>query len=73
MQGIIVICVSGINRQEEYCLSSTRILTSRNQPVVDNRVKIECTSNVVDVMNIPLSIITLSFNVGSMRLFPECP
>ena len=36
--------------QEEYCLSSARILTSRYQSIVDNRVKIERTSNVVDVM-----------------------
>ena len=45
-----MIFVSWINGQEEYCLSSARILTSRYQSIVDNRVKIERTSNVVDVM-----------------------
>ena len=45
-----MIFVSGINGQEEYCLSSARILTSRYQSNVDNRVKIERTSNVVDMM-----------------------
>ena len=45
-----MIFVSWINGQEEYCLSSARILTSRYQSIVDNREKIECTSNVVDVM-----------------------
>ena len=42
--------VSWINRQEEYCLSSAQILTSRYQSIVDNRMKIECASYVVDVM-----------------------
>ena len=45
-----MIFVSWINGQEEYCLSSARILTSRYQSIVDNRVKFECTSNVVDAM-----------------------
>ena len=45
-----MICVSWINGQEEYCLSSAQILTSRHQSIVDNRVKIECASDVVDVM-----------------------
>ena len=47
---IFMICVSWINGQEEYCLSSSQILTSRYQSIVDNRTKIECASNVVDVM-----------------------
>ena len=47
---IFMIFVSWINGQEEYCLSSAQILTSRYQSIVDNGVKIECTSNVVDVM-----------------------
>ena len=47
---IFMICVSWINGQEEYCLSSAQILTSRYQSIVDNRVKIERASNVVDVM-----------------------
>ena len=45
-----MIFVSWINGQEEYCLSSDRILTSRYQSIVDNRMKIERASNVVDVM-----------------------
>ena len=45
-----MIFLSWINWQEEYCLSSARILTSGYQSIVDNRVKIECTSKVVDVM-----------------------
>ena len=47
---IFMIFVSWINGQEEYCLSSAGILTSRYQSIVDNRVKIECASDVVDVM-----------------------
>ena len=31
-------------------LSSAQILTSRYQSIVDNRLKIDCTSNAVDVM-----------------------
>ena len=42
--------VSWINGQEEYCLSSAQILTSKYQSIVDNRMKIECASNVVNVM-----------------------
>ena len=47
---IFVTFVSWINGQEEYCRSSAQVLTSRYQSIVDNRVKIECTSNVADVM-----------------------
>ena len=47
---IFMICVSWINGQEERRLSSAQILTSRYQSIVDNRVKIERTSYVVDVM-----------------------
>ena len=38
--------VSGINRQKEYCLSLARILTSRYQSIVDDRMKIKRTSNI---------------------------
>ena len=65
---IFMIFVSWINGQEEYCLSSARILTSRYQSIVDNRVKIERTSNVVDVMEYS----TLNYYIV-MRLCPECP
>ena len=46
---IFVTFVSWINGQEEYCLSSAQILTSRYQSIVDNRMKIESASNVVNV------------------------
>ena len=47
---IFMIFVSGINGQEEHCLSSAQTLTSKCQSIVDNRVKIENVSNVVQVM-----------------------
>ena len=52
MFSIFMICVSWINGQEEYCLSSAQIFTSRYQSIVDNRIKIERASKVVDVMEI---------------------
>ena len=60
---IFMICVSWINGQEEYCLSCAQILTSRYQSIVDNRVKIERTSNVEDVMECP----TLNDNIVLLR------
>ena len=45
--------VSWINRQEEHRLSSAPILTSKYQSIVDNRMKIERASDVVDVMEHP--------------------
>ena len=45
-----MIFVTWINGQEECCLSFARILTSRYQSIVDIRMKIERTSNVVHVM-----------------------
>ena len=50
VQDLYAFCLSRINRQEEHSLSSARILTSRYQSIVDNRVKIERASYVVDVM-----------------------
>ena len=47
---IFVTFVSWISGQEEYCLSYAQILTSKYQSIVDNRMKIECASNVVNVM-----------------------
>ena len=47
---ILMPFVSGINRQDECCLSLAWILTSKYQSTVDDRTKIECASNVVDVM-----------------------
>ena len=46
---ISVTFISWINKQEEHCLSSAQILTSMYQSIVDNRMKIECASNVVNV------------------------
>ena len=46
---ISVIFVSWINRQEEHCLTSAQNLTSKNQSIFDNRVKIECASYMVNV------------------------
>ena len=42
--------VSEINREKEYCLSSAQILTSRYQSIVDDRMKIERTSNMVNML-----------------------
>ena len=47
---IFMIFVSWINEQKKYCLSSAQILTSRYQSRVDDGMKIERTSNVVDAM-----------------------
>ena len=46
---VFVTFVSWINRQEEHRLSSAQILTSRYQSIVDNRVKIECAPNMINV------------------------
>ena len=45
---VSVTFISWIHRQEEHRLSSAQILTSRYQSIVDNRMKIECASNVVN-------------------------
>ena len=45
-----MICVSWINGQEEYCLSSAQFLTSKYQSIVDDRMKIKRTSNTVNMM-----------------------
>ena len=42
--------VSGINKQKEYCLSLAWVLTSRYQSIVDDRMKIKRTSNMVNMM-----------------------
>ena len=41
--------VHKVNKQEEYCLSLARILTSKYQSRVDDRMKIERTSNMVNM------------------------
>ena len=42
--------VSGINRQKEYCLSLAWTSDSRYQSIVDDRMKIESTSYVVNML-----------------------
>ena len=59
---------SQISGQEEYCLSYALILSSRNQSIVNNRKKIECASDVVDVMDFFHSHNISSF-VESITLF----
>ena len=47
---IFVTFVHRINKQEEYCLSLARILTSKYESRVDDRMKIERTSNMVNML-----------------------
>ena len=47
---ILMLFVSRISRQEEYCLSLYCILTSKYQSIVDDRMKIKGTSNKVNVL-----------------------
>ena len=47
---ILVTFVHRINKQKEYCLSLARILTSRYESRVDGRMKIERTSNKVNIL-----------------------
>ena len=47
---ILMPFVPGINRQKEYCLSLTWILTSKYQSIVDDRMKIKSTSNMVNML-----------------------
>ena len=47
---IFVTFVHRITRQEEHCLSLARILTSRYYSRVDDRMKIERTSNMVNML-----------------------
>ena len=49
---VSVTFVSWINKQKEHRLSSAQILTSRYQSIVDNRMKIECASNVINVKEV---------------------
>ena len=51
---IVMLFVSGIYRQEEYCLFLARILTSRSESTVDDRMQIERTfsmENMLEVRN----------------------
>ena len=56
---IFVLFVPGINGQKEYSLSLAWILTSRNQSIVDDRMKIKSTSNMVNMMEEP----ALNYNI----------
>ena len=44
------LCISGINRQQEYRLSLAWILTSKYQSIVDDGMKIKRTSYVVNML-----------------------
>ena len=46
----VTFLVHRINRQEEYCLSLARILTSNYQSRADDRMKIKRTSDMVSVL-----------------------
>ena len=47
---ILVTFVHRINRQKEYCLSFARTLTSRNESRTDDRMQIESTSDMINVL-----------------------
>ena len=42
--------VHGINKQEEYCLSLSRIWTSKYSSRADDRMKIDRTSKMVNIL-----------------------
>ena len=50
LSGSLMPFVSGIHKQKEYCLSLALILTSRYQSIVDDRMKIKRTSNMVNIV-----------------------
>ena len=64
---IFMIFVSWINKQEEHCLSSDQILASKYQSIVDNRMKIERASDVVDVMEYS----TLNYCIALQNMINE--
>ena len=47
---ILVILVHGIHRQKEHCLSVAQILTSRYQSRIDDGMLIDCTSDMIIVL-----------------------
>ena len=47
---ILVILVHRIHRQKEYCLSVAHPLTSTHQSKADDRMQINCTSDMIFVM-----------------------
>ena len=69
---IFVIFVHRIYRQKEYCLSVAQNLTSRYQSRIDDGMQIDCTSDVLNVLDeIVSELITLSCKAGSTRPRPE--
>ena len=47
---ILMVFVHGIHRQKEYCLSVAQILTSRYQSRIDDGKQIDCTSDMINVL-----------------------
>ena len=45
-----MILVHGIHRQKEYCLSVVQILTSKYQSRIDDGMQIDCTSEMINVL-----------------------
>ena len=45
-----MIFVHGIHRQKDYCLSVVQILTSRYQSRIDDGMLIDCTSDMINVL-----------------------
>ena len=45
-----MVFVHGIHRQKEYCLSVARTLTSRYQTRIDDGMQIDCTSDMINVL-----------------------
>ena len=66
-----MVFVHGIYRQKEYCLSVAQILTSRYQSRIDDGMQIDCTSDVINVLEEVARNHNLSCSVGSIRLRPE--
>ena len=47
-----MVFVHGFQRQREYCLSVAQILTSRYQSRIDDRMSIDCTSDMINVLEV---------------------
>ena len=48
--GILVILVHGIHKQKEQCLPVVQILTSKYQSRIDDGMQIDCTSDMINVL-----------------------
>ena len=47
---ILMVFVHGIHKQKEYCLSVAQTLTSRYQSRIDDGMQIDCTSDMINVL-----------------------